>query len=251
MPTAAKQSYPLPTSPKLSSTILIRHATPTDTAALATCFFTAWTPSHAFWETKWKPDPFYPWFITAFTKEFKPDTTYVTYVAIDTAIEPDNSEENKSLPPWEQRGANTHDGRLVAFTRWRVPQADGNLDEGWPDLAEEKLDMEVMGAFFEGMEVNHSAMMGSRPHWFLQLLGTETGYQRMGIGGMFVRWGVERADEEGLECYVDASEFGAPLYKRFGFGDARIIHVPKREEYGEYEYASYWRPRGGEVKVEG
>jgi hypothetical protein len=34
---------------------------------------------------------------------------------------------------------------------------------------------------------------------------------------MLVKWGCDLADQEGVAVYVDASEEGASLYKRFGF----------------------------------
>lgn len=170
------------------------------------------------------------------------DHTTITFAAVDTSLRPDNSPENRALPAWEQKGANTSDGRVVAFARWRVPQEDGNLEEKWPELPE-GLDMEVMGAFFGGMEVNHADLMGSRPHWFLQLLGTETEYQKLGIGRCFVQWGCKRADEERVECYVDASSMGAKLYKGCGFVSRKRLDIPdKNETYGHLEYASFVRP---------
>lgn len=170
------------------------------------------------------------------------DPSMVNFVAVDTAVKPDDSEENKALKPWEQKGANVSDGRVVAFTRWRVPQEDGNLEDRWPDLPE-GLDMEVMGAFFGGMAENHHALMEKRPHWFLQLLGTETEYQRMGIGRCFVNWGVEKADDEELESYVDASSLGAPVYKKAGFVWKKRIEIPDKDTYGHLDYESYVRAK--------
>jgi predicted GNAT family N-acyltransferase len=34
---------------------------------------------------------------------------------------------------------------------------------------------------------------------------------------MLVEWGIEEADSLNLPCYLEASEFGRPLYERFGF----------------------------------
>ena len=57
------------------------------------------------------------------------------------------------------------DDRVVAFSRWMVPQQDGNLERLWPVVDESGFDLEVAGAFFGGMEENRHAMMGSQPHW--------------------------------------------------------------------------------------
>ena len=57
------------------------------------------------------------------------------------------------------------DNKIVAFGRWMLPQQDGNLERKFPDLDENEFDMEVVGAFFGGMEENRHELMGERPHW--------------------------------------------------------------------------------------
>ena len=34
---------------------------------------------------------------------------------------------------------------------------------------------------------------------------------------MLIEWGTRQADEAGLECYVEASVMGRPLYEKHGF----------------------------------
>ena len=55
--------------------------------------------------------------------------------------------------------------RIVAFSRWMVPQQDGNLERKWPDIKESDWHMDVAGSFFGGMEENRHELMGTRPHW--------------------------------------------------------------------------------------
>lgn len=43
----------------------------------------------------------------------------------------------------------TAEKKLVAFSRWVVPQSDGNLERLWPDLSSD-FDMEISEAFFGG-----------------------------------------------------------------------------------------------------
>lgn len=58
-----------------------------------------------------------------------------------------------------------NNGKIVAFSRWQVPQQDGNQERGWPEMDPSQFDMEIVGAFFGGMEENRRELMGSRPHW--------------------------------------------------------------------------------------
>ena len=80
-------------------------------------------------------------------------------------------------------------------------------------------------------------------------------------------WGTRIADERGLEAWLDASEFGAPLYAQYGFRVVlvnRVKPVPERElleeeakEWKHYENTLLpidetvmWRPPEGRY-VEG
>lgn len=74
-----------------------------------------------------------------------------TFVAVDTRV---TDGERKSVD----------DGRVVGFTRWRIPQEDGNLNELWPNLPEDA-DMNIMGPFFSGMRKNRKELMEGKPHW--------------------------------------------------------------------------------------
>lgn len=58
-------------------------------------------------------------------------------------------------------------GKAVAFSRWQVPQADGNTDHhaSWADVTPGDWDMELVEAFFGGMDRNRERLMEKRPHW--------------------------------------------------------------------------------------
>jgi hypothetical protein len=45
---------------------------------------------------------------------------------------------------------------------------------------------------------------------------------------MLVRWGCERADEVGVQAYLEASLVGAPMYARHGFVGKEKIELDLR-----------------------
>lgn len=49
------------------------------------------------------------------------------------------------------------------------------------------------------------------------MIVTRPDMQRRGLGAELMRWGCERADEEGWVAFLNASEEGRPLYEMFGF----------------------------------
>lgn len=42
-------------------------------------------------------------------------------------------------------------------------------------------------------------------------------YQGQGAGSQILRWGTEKADQQGVEAYLDASPDAVKLYERHGF----------------------------------
>ncbi|KAH6676634.1 hypothetical protein B0J14DRAFT_358209 [Halenospora varia] len=83
----------------------------------------------------------------------------------------------------------------------------------------------------------HSAMADEhRPKGkFYELLEliTSPAYQRRGIGASLIQYGLEKADKEGVPCYLTASPMGAPLYKKVGFEEVGRVEVELEQFGGE------------------
>lgn len=65
--------------------------------------------------------------------------------------------------------------------------------------------------------------------WVLKNLCVEPAFQRRGVGGMMVRWGMEQGVREGMPVGMSSSEIGAGLYERLGFrrwGTLRVEGFP-------------------------
>ena len=63
------------------------------------------------------------------------------------------------------------------------------------------------------------------PHFLISLLGTHPKYERRGVASMLISCMFERADHEGLPCYVDSSKTAHRLYERHGFKDVSAMEV--------------------------
>jgi len=56
------------------------------------------------------------------------------------------------------------------------------------------------------------------PHWVLDVLGVDPAHQRGGVGAALVRPVLERADRDGVPCYVVThNAANVPYYEQFGF----------------------------------
>lgn len=130
-------------------------------------------------------------------------------------------------------------GALVACAWWAVHRharsADAvarsatiSADELIPEF-----NVPVHQALFGPLRQVHADVMGGRPHAHLVTLVTDPEQERRGAGALLVRWGVERADEAGLDAYLSASPMGRGLYGKFGFEVVREVPFDCAEFGGE------------------
>ncbi|KAL8923918.1 MAG: hypothetical protein Q9208_004355 [Pyrenodesmia sp. 3 TL-2023] len=86
-------------------------------------------------------------------------------------------------------------------------------------------------------------------------------YRRRGAGSLMVEWGTKKADEMGVEAFVEATEVGVPLYEKHGFhlmnefvlrGELEDMDEGLKKLQEELTWHGYymWRPKGGKY-VEG
>ena len=54
----------------------------------------------------------------------------------------------------------------------------------------------------------------------LEIVATDPACQGKGAGSQMMRWGLSRANEQGLEAYLEASPDAVPLYEKLGFREA-------------------------------
>ncbi|KAI5307005.1 hypothetical protein KEM56_005678 [Ascosphaera pollenicola] len=80
-----------------------------------------------------------------------------------------------------------------------------------------------------------------RPHCYLNVAFTIPEHRRRGVAGKFLEWGLQKADELNLECYLEASTLGAPVYRRYGFLDGPVaLAEPKMPEGYTDEQKAEW-----------
>ncbi|KAL2803095.1 acyl-CoA N-acyltransferase [Aspergillus granulosus] len=157
------------------------------------------------------------------------------------------------------------DNRIAAAAKWYFYDENpfGEQEGGYheADWYPEGLGREFATLAVRQFEAPREKM-ARRGHAFLHIAFTHPSYRRQGLGKMFMEWGLRIADERGLECWLDATEFGVPLYAHFGFR-AILVNcvkpIPEREistaEQKEWKYYEetllpinvtvMWRPPRG------
>lgn len=101
----------------------------------------------------------------------------------------------------------------------------------------------------------------------LNIAFTVLEHRRKGVANLFLKWGLNRADELDLGTWLDASELGQPVYEKLGFHSHNLNKVSPvipasytAEQKAEWEKLEkeilpvcammMWRPVGGKF-VEG
>lgn len=52
----------------------------------------------------------------------------------------------------------------------------------------------------------------------LHVLCTHPAHSGRGCAGRLVKWSMQRAEEEGVECYVEAQGSSKPIFEKYGWG---------------------------------
>ncbi|KAK4695262.1 hypothetical protein P7C71_g2459, partial [Lecanoromycetidae sp. Uapishka_2] len=98
----------------------------------------------------------------------------------------------------------------------------------------------------------------NRPHMLIALLFVHPEHRRRGVARMLLDWGTRKADELGIEAFVEATDAGKPCYESSGFVYMHTIYLnPTRRNPSKrwkelcalfqtpvHAYLM-WRPKGG------
>ncbi|GAW13466.1 hypothetical protein ANO14919_028520 [Xylariales sp. No.14919] len=119
--------------------------------------------------------------------------------------------------------------------------------------------------FVEKALQNHSrprSQVAQKPHLYLFIIFTHPQYRRKGVGQQFMDWGIKKADEKGVDFYLDSTPYGRPLYEANGFAYIEEnINIPTTEnpdekwkevenKVGPFTFWLMWRPFGGKKSLE-
>lgn len=128
--------------------------------------------------------------------------------------------------------------QLVGFAMWQrvdqhtvpeTPKTDKKAAEN-PNL---------LNAFFAQMNRTRESTMQGKTYWFLKILSIDPEHQRKGLGTLLVKWGVERANKEGVDAWLESSPMGKGAYLKAGFrvlGMDRVDEPRAKKGYLEWPY---------------
>ncbi|KAJ3005163.1 hypothetical protein HKX48_000839 [Thoreauomyces humboldtii] len=186
------------------------------------------------------------------------DRTTFTVVCEETTTSPSSSTGDSRV-------------RIVGVSEWqRVGKGKEVVWESNGDVAAKRLAMDEIDLASKTTTIVNRAISKERndalnawgasrpiaeepePSWYLNLLAVDPAVQGRGIGEMLTRWGMERAERDGLYVRLHATEAGSGLYRKLGFGvvGKLVRDVPGSGE-GELDADEMeWTP-AGQVELRG
>lgn len=136
-------------------------------------------------------------------------------------------------------------GRTIAIAIWGAhnleekkegssePTANpAEIDEGAPFIPPE-LRLDALSALLTPMREAQKEVMGSKPYLMLNTLTTHPEHQRRGAGKLLLDWGLAKADEEGLDVYLDSSSLARRIYEQRGFVVIKAVEFDREKWGGE------------------
>lgn len=86
----------------------------------------------------------------------------------------------------------------------------------------------------DAMNAFHDEWIQGTKCIYLNLLMTDPRFQRRGIGTAMLNWGHERADRDGVPCFLIATPVGHPVYQHVGWKDISSPLVVDFKEFVPY-----------------
>ncbi|OTA94905.1 hypothetical protein M434DRAFT_29446 [Hypoxylon sp. CO27-5] len=100
----------------------------------------------------------------------------------------------------------------------------------WPrfdDLPD--ISKDVLAGFFDPMDKTQTYLLGDRGYVYLEALGTMEAHRKRGYATALIKWGTDLADKMNVECYLDASPAGKPLYEANGYVQQDVSAVVEKQ----------------------
>ncbi|KAI1350314.1 hypothetical protein F5Y01DRAFT_159301 [Xylaria sp. FL0043] len=162
-----------------------------------------------------------------------------------------------------QKVVNTDTGRIAGAALWKICPSDPfaeehNMEVSWyPDDGSRRFAEQ----FLELYE-RPRARVGRRPQVYLYILFTHPEYRRQGVARKCLNWGMNKADEMGVEMFLDSTPVGKPVYEANDFHVVeKTVIIPQtdnpdegwkeaEEKIGHSSWWLMWRPVRGNTMRE-
>ena len=153
------------------------------------------------------------------------------------------------------------EGELIGFGDWDLPKTEADEVEAKeiPEPWLEGTNVELVEQFFGEMGRRQALVQAQEPHYRsslilqrisesltmcadLHILVADPDHFGQGVGAALLRWGMERAEQDGHRIFLDAMVAARDFYLKIGFVDYgnSPIRVGKNNEFEAYPMV--WQP---------
>ena len=108
-------------------------------------------------------------------------------------------------------------GKVIGCAQWNFMLNEDTTKRAQPMLWAPNSNTALIDAFLGEMKRRAEAHMRGKKYIFMHVLVVLPEYQAKGIGTKLLQWGLRIADDEKVECWIDASAMGKGLYKKLGW----------------------------------
>lgn len=116
--------------------------------------------------------------------------------------------------------------RLVGQATWQRVTEHSPSDQPEMDKQEQESPI-LMHRFMAQLHRTRETVMQGKTYWFLKVLTIDPPYQRKGLGTLLVKWGTKKADQDGVDAWLESSPMGKGAYLKAGF---RVLGMDRVEE---------------------
>ncbi|KAF9695748.1 hypothetical protein EKO04_005942 [Ascochyta lentis] len=119
-------------------------------------------------------------------------------------------------------------------------KTNGPLGPRYPSFLPPELRIDALASIFDPLDASRDEIMGTENTFFmLNSLATHPDHQGRGAGNLLLNWGTEKADDEGLVTYLDATQIARPIYEKKGFEVRRAVEWDRTKWGGEGKDVHY------------
>jgi WD repeat-containing protein 48 len=179
----------------------------------------------------------------------KPNTWH--WKIVDTDLDPssddslDNGGRTIAISVWSMHNIATKRVEDGSYEASSIPAE--KVDE-IPGFLPPELRLDALGSLLKPLRAAQEEVMGTSSQYFkLNQLATHPDHQGRGAAKLMLDWGMDKADEEGLVTYLDATATGRLVYEKRGFKLVKEIEwdrVPWGGEGKDWHGAMVRQPVG-------